>query len=70
MKISIKAARVNADMTQEELANDLGVNKATIVNWESGASEPKVSQLQRISELSGIPLDFIFVPIKSENNGN
>lgn len=66
MRISIKAARVNADMTQEEMANVLGVNKTTIVNWESGASEPKISQLHRISELSGIPIDFIFVPTKSE----
>ena len=69
MRISIKAARVNAEMTQEEMANVLGVNKTTIVNWESGASEPKISQLQRISELSGIPIDFIFVPTKSEKIG-
>jgi DNA-binding XRE family transcriptional regulator len=69
MRISIKAARINADMTQEELANDLGINKATIVNWENGTSEPKISQLQRISELSGIPIDFIYVPLKAKKVG-
>ena len=69
MRISIKAARVNAEMTQEELADKLGVNKTTIINWESGKSEPAWSQLKRISELSGIPIDYIFVPIKSEKNG-
>lgn len=69
MRISIKAARVNAEMTQEELADDIGVNKATVINWESGKSEPTWSQLKRISELSGIPIDFIFVPVKSEKNG-
>lgn len=69
MRISIKAARVNANLTQEELANELGTNISTIVNWENGTTEPKLSHLKRISELSGIPIDFIFVPIKSENNG-
>lgn len=69
MRISIKAARVNADMTQEEMAAELKVNKSTIASWESGTSEPAWSQLKKISELSGIPIDFIFVPIKSEKIG-
>lgn len=63
--ISLKAARINADLTQRELADKLNVTVDTIVNWESGKSEPKWQQLKTISELSGIPMDFIFVPIKS-----
>ena len=61
-KISLEAARVNAKLTQKELAEILGVSNVTIVNWEKGKSEPYASQLRKISELSGIPLDFIFVP--------
>lgn len=61
-KISLEAARVNAKLTQKELAEILGVSNVTIVNWEKGKSEPDASQLRKISELSGIPLDFIFVP--------
>lgn len=61
-KISLEAARVNAKLTQKELAEILGVSNATIVNWEKGNSEPNLSQLRKISELSGIPLDFIFLP--------
>lgn len=60
-KISLEAARVNAKLTQKELAEILGVSNATIVNWEKGNSEPNLSQLRKISELSGIPLDFIFL---------
>lgn len=59
-KISLEAARVNAKLTQKELAEILGVSNATIVNWEKGNSEPNLTQLRKISELSGIPLDFIF----------
>lgn len=63
-KISLEAARVNAKLTQKELAKILGVSNVTVVNWESGKTEPSASQLRRISELSGIPLDFIFIPYK------
>ena len=61
-KISLEAARVNAKLTQKELAKILGVSNATIVNWEKGNSEPNLTQLRKISELPGIPLDFIFLP--------
>ena len=59
-KITLEAARVNAKLTQKELADILGVSNATIVSWEKGNTEPSVSQLRKISEISGIPMDFIF----------
>lgn len=63
--ISLEAARVNAKLTQKELADKLGVSNSTIVNWENGRTEPSLTQLKKISELSGIPMDFIFVPEQS-----
>lgn len=64
-KISLEAVRVNAKKTQKEWAKILGVSNATVVNWEKGNTEPTLSQLKTMSELSGIPMDFIFVPDKS-----
>lgn len=64
-RISLKAARVNANMEQREWAENIGVSVATVINWEKGNTEPTLSQLRKISELSGIPMDFIFVPDKS-----
>lgn len=60
-RISLEAARVNAKLTQKELAEILGVSNTTVVNWEKGNTEPNLTQLRKISELSGIPLDFIFL---------
>ncbi len=68
-RISLEAARVNAQLSQKELANILGVSSSTIINWEKGNSEPTLSQLRKLSELSGIPMDFIFVPEKSNKIG-
>lgn len=63
-RISLEAARVNAKLTQKELAEILGISNATVVNWEKGNTEPNITQLRKISELSGIPMDFIFTPEK------
>lgn len=69
IRISLAAARVNARMTQQELANALHVSKVTVCNWENGKTEPSLSQLILISKLSGIPMDNIFVPLKSNIKG-
>ena len=64
-KISLEAVRVNAKMTQKEWASRLGVSNSTVVNWEKGNTEPSLSQLREMSRLSGVPMDFMFVPDKS-----
>lgn len=64
-KISLEAVRVNAKMTQKEWAEMLEVSNTTVVNWEKGKTEPSLSQLRKMSKLSGVPMDFIFVPDKS-----
>ena len=64
-KISLEAVRKKKKKTQKEWALLLGVSNATVVNWEKGNTEPSLSQLRKMSELSGVPMDFIFVPDKS-----
>ena len=61
-KISLKACRANADLTQKEMAKLVGVKADTIKNWERGKSSPKSTQFQKISEICHIPMDFIFLP--------
>lgn len=65
LQISLAAARVNAGLTQEEVARAMKVGKQTIVSWEKGNSEPKMSQSRQLSELYHMPLDYIFLPSKS-----
>lgn len=64
-QISLAAARVNAGLTQEAVAKALNIGKQTIVSWEKGNSEPKMSQSRQLSELYKMPLDYIFLPQKS-----
>ena len=61
-KITLRAARVNADLTQVEAAKAMGKTKQTIVNWESGASSIKYTDLVRLSELYKIPIENLLIP--------
>jgi DNA-binding XRE family transcriptional regulator len=66
LQITLAAARVNAGMTQDDVAKEMRVGKQTVVNWEKGKTEPSVSQGRRLSELFKMPLDrIIFLPAKS-----
>lgn len=60
--VSLEAARVNGRMSQAGLASALGVHRGTICNWESGKTSPTALHLKRISELTGVPVDYIFLP--------
>ena len=64
-RICIAACRVNAGLSQREVAEKIGVSLATITNWESGKTEPDLSELRAISNLPGMPMDYIFVQRES-----
>lgn len=65
VKISLAAARVNAKLTQEDVAKRLKVSKKTVINWEKGAVTPSFAILDTLSRLYNMPLDYIFLPTKS-----
>ena len=65
VRICLTAVRANAKMNQQEWADAIGVDKSTVFNWETGKTEPSYSQVRKMSELSGIPIDFIFVQQQS-----
>ena len=56
----IKAKRRDCDLTQEELANMLGVSKAAVSKWENNESYPDITTLPKISRLFHITMDELF----------
>lgn len=64
IKISLAAARVNARMTQDDVARELHVGKATVVHWEKGKAIPSFATLAYLSKLYQIPIDNIHLPEK------
>lgn len=62
-KITMKAARVNANLTQKELAELVGVTKDTVGKWERGLSFPSISKIPLLEKAYNIEYkDIIFLP--------
>lgn len=49
----IRAARIAAGMTQQQLADALGVAQQSVTRWETGEREPRISTLRRIAAVLG-----------------
>lgn len=57
--ISLAAARVNAKLTQKQMAHACGVSESTVVSWETGKRYPNVKMLNKIEQVVGISLNYI-----------
>ena len=62
IKISLAAARVNANKSQKELAEEMEVTIGTLANWENGKTKISKAQLYLFCELCSIPVGNIFLP--------
>ena len=63
MQVTLKAARTNVGLTQQEAADKIGVTVDTISNWERAKSFPNALQIRRIEEVYRVSYDnLIFCP--------
>ena len=53
----IKDHRTRCGMTQEFVAEQLGVSRQAVSKWENGTSEPTTSNLLALSRLFGVPAE-------------
>jgi len=59
MALKLKAARVNAELTQKEAAKCLGISKGTLSNYENYTTKPDIEMGQKIATLYGMAVDDI-----------
>lgn len=64
-QISMAAARVNANMTQEEMANALKITRQTYAAYESGRSKVKAEHFLAFCKITGFSPNDISLPEKS-----
>ena len=55
----IKAARKLRKLSQEELANQLGVNVYSVSKWETGIRRPDYEHLDGLAELLDVDLSYL-----------
>ena len=62
LKISLKAARANANLSQENVAKKMKKSKVTINNWENGKTEIDYGNLTELCRLYSVTMDDIILP--------
>ena len=60
----LRELRIKSGLTQNEIAARLNVSGQTILNWENGIYEPKISQLIQLADLFNVTVDYL---IEREN---
>ena len=51
--------RKQAGLSQEQLADRLGVTRQSVSKWESGTALPELVKLISLSEMFGVSLDYL-----------
>ena len=51
---ALKAHRQQSGMTQEDVAEALGVSRQAVSKWETGVAEPSTSNLLALAKLYGV----------------
>lgn len=59
MKDRINLLRKKMGLSQEELANKIGVSRQAVSKWESGQSMPDLDKIIALSDLFGVSTDYI-----------
>lgn len=63
MRITLKAARVNKGLTQDEAAKLLGISPETLANYEKGLRYPDVPMIRKLEEVYEVSYaEIIFLP--------
>lgn len=55
----IRLIRSKNRLSQEELADKLGVSRQTVSKWESGISYPEIEKLIAVSDMFDVSIDYL-----------
>ncbi|OVE34816.1 hypothetical protein CCZ20_24505 [Priestia aryabhattai] len=69
-RLNLLKARKKKGLTQQELANKLGISRVTYLQIESGENDPKVSIAQDISKFLGETIEYLFDNEVRANGGD
>ena len=61
---ALKTHRTECKMTQEFVAESLGVSRQAVSKWENGTSDPSTSNLLALAKLYGISVEELLDRIK------
>ncbi len=57
---NLKEVREKANLTQEQLANLINVDRSTITKWETGKASPRSDKLSMLAKVLDCRIDDLF----------
>ena len=67
---NIRALRIDAGLSQDELAARLGVSRQSVSKWETGSATPELEKLTAMSGLFGVTLDELVYGMRETEAGD
>ena len=64
----LKKLRLDKNISQQKLANILGVSRSTIAMWEIGGSQPDNTSLSQLADYFGVSVDYLLGRSNYEDN--
>lgn len=55
----VRLKELRGDMFQEELAEELGISRATLSHLENGRQEPNLELLEKIADFFNVSVDYL-----------
>ncbi|WP_238131671.1 helix-turn-helix transcriptional regulator [Vibrio cincinnatiensis] len=66
IKDVLKSARNELNLSQEEVAEAIGITKQTYLKWENGTTEPKATQVVQLSKVLKVSPNEICTGVRNE----
>ena len=60
LKDKLRTLRQQKNVTQEALANHLGITPQSVGKWERGEAYPQASLLPKLADILGVSIDALY----------
>lgn len=64
----IRELRLRKNITQFELANELGLTQGIVSSWENGRNKPTLNTAQKLANVLSCSLDELFGEVDPQEN--
>ena len=55
--VNLKNIRLEKNMSQEQLAKEINVDRSTVTKWETGEAMPRANKLVKLSQIFNCSVD-------------
>ena len=66
--INLRTLRVQKNLSQQDIADRLSINRTTYTKWELGVSEPSLTMLLKLAEIYDVDCNLLLEKTECESS--